>query len=1174
MLPSQRAQLCCVARLKFRTFLVTRALLLVALASPFGGLVGCGGGSNSPTQPSQIAVSVSPSSASVLLGTTKQFMANVSGTTDTVVTWSVNGTAGGNSTTGTIDANGLYTAPSDLPSPAGVTIAAASQVDGTTSQPANVTITSDIAVSATTNPTLTLAVPTGSTVAVAATILSQGKPDQKVSWSVNGIANGNSTVGTVSSTGVGTASYQAPTSVPTPFTVNITATAAADPSKSASIPMIVAGTIASASQNISAATGGTITLPDGSSVTIAPGVLPSDQSLTVSEVSYLPEQPPNTAITGAGAGLILTFESPVQPSIAAALKTSPARVSANLRANTNTTSAPIAFQFSINTASNNVALLNGSLPSADFLDAVGTSTFTGVDGNYDSTAKMVTGNIRTDLLAGFVTDAIASIQFGAMNIANPLGVLPLIPGPVALGLNNQNQPDWVAYSGCPTGNTLVVVHGMVSSVQSSFPPATAQVLQLAGSNTNFYETVVGFNYDWLQSITTSGAALGSFLDTLASCGVTIDIEAHSEGVPVSMAALIVTKSQTNAQIKRLVCLGGPIMGTPAANDVRILQSLILADPEFSLPAGAIDLATILGSPFVTDLETSMIGDGSRLDTIRSSLSPRFQQDNPQLILAGGTAQRFFFPNTPIGPVTVNMSWAAPLMGTQNFDGIIPLTSALAFDSNLKAYPLPPFPLGHTELVSNPQAIEPDTKQLIGQQVAEARTPALLCAGALDCEALRTSSFQFAGNDFDPSKNVTVLSQDLSGAVVRLSAQLQSDGSGNANWIMPQCSQTVGVHSVFGFDGILASNDVMQAVDPATCAIGTTGNITTIAGTGVGGYSGDNGPASNAHLFVPSGIAFDPSGNMFIADSSNSVIRRVDAITHTITTVAGTGVPGFSGDNGPAGNAQLNDPTHVVFDRSGNLYITDAQNERIRKVNTSTGTITTVAGNGTAGFSGDGGPATSAELNFPDGVGLDASDNVYIGDALNNRIRKLDVTTGIITTVAGTGVAGFSGDGGLATNAQLNFPSRPALDAAGNLYIADFQNNRVRRVDATTHVIVTVAGTGTAAYSGDGGAARDADLNGPISVTVDTSGNLYIGDINNARIRVVNTGTSSITIADLTIQPATIVTIAGNGIVGYQGDGGAATSAELNFPTGLLLDPAGNLYFADAKNNVVRVISLE
>jgi sugar lactone lactonase YvrE len=240
----------------------------------------------------------------------------------------------------------------------------------------------------------------------------------------------------------------------------------------------------------------------------------------------------------------------------------------------------------------------------------------------------------------------------------------------------------------------------------------------------------------------------------------------------------------------------------------------------------------------------------------------------------------------------------------------------------------------------------------------------------------------------------------------------------------------------------------------------------------------------------------------------------------------------------------------------------------------TGIITTVAGNGIAGFSGDGGPATSTELNFPDGVGLDASDNVYIGDALNNRVRKLDVTTGIITTVAGTGVAGFSGDGGLGTNAELNFPSRPALDAAGNLYIADFQNNRVRRVDATTHVIVTVAGTGTAAYSGDGGPARDADLSGPISVTVDTSGNLYVGDTNNARIRVVNTGTNTITVAGIAIQPATIVTIAGNGIIGYLGDGGPATNAELNFPTGLLLDPAGNLYFADAKSNVVRAISLQ
>jgi sugar lactone lactonase YvrE len=232
----------------------------------------------------------------------------------------------------------------------------------------------------------------------------------------------------------------------------------------------------------------------------------------------------------------------------------------------------------------------------------------------------------------------------------------------------------------------------------------------------------------------------------------------------------------------------------------------------------------------------------------------------------------------------------------------------------------------------------------------------------------------------------------------------------------------------------------------------------------------------------------------------------------------------------------------------------------------------VAGNGISGFSGDGGPATSAELNFPDGVGLDSEGNLYIGDAANNRIRKINVTTGVITTVAGNGFAGYAGDGGLATNAELNFPSRPAIDNFGNIYIADYSNNRVRKVDASTNIITTVAGDGTAGYSGDGGSAAYAQLNGPLSVTVDAAGNLYIGDLNNERIRVVNTTTNQATLLGVTIQPGEIETVAGNGITGYAGDGGSALNAYLNFPTGLLIDPQGNLYFADANNNAVRLVT--
>jgi hypothetical protein len=351
-----------------------------------------------------------------------------------------------------------------------------------------------------------------------------------------------------------------------------------------------------------------------------------------------------------------------------------------------------------------------------------------------------------------------------------------------------------------------------------------------------------------------------------------------------------------------------------------------------------------------------------------------------------------------------------------------------------------------------------------------------------------------------------------------------------------------------------------------------GTIITVAGNSTAGYLGDGGPSTSAELFTPTGVAFDGGGNMFVADYKNNVIRRVDAVTGLITTIAGNNTAGYSGDGGLATNAQLNGPTHVVFDRTVNLYITDANNNRIRKVNSETHVITTVAGDGIAGFSGDGGPATSAELNFPDGVALDGAENVYIGDARNNRIRKLNVTTGVITTVAGNGTSGFSGDGVLATNAGLNFPSRPTLDSLGNMYVADYLNNRVRRIDASTNIITTVAGNGLAGYSGDGGLASSASLNGPLSVTVDRAGNVYIGDINNERIRVVNMTSNPTSLLGVAIQPGSIQTVAGNGIPGYFGDGGPATNAQLNFPTGLLIDNQGNLYLSDANNNVVRRVT--
>ena len=276
-------------------------------------------------------------------------------------------------------------------------------------------------------------------------------------------------------------------------------------------------------------------------------------------------------------------------------------------------------------------------------------------------------------------------------------------------------------------------------------------------------------------------------------------------------------------------------------------------------------------------------------------------------------------------------------------------------------------------------------------------------------------------------------------------------------------------------------------------------ITTVAGDGGQGYNGDSIAAISAELNYPGGTVFDASGNLFIADVFNNRIRKVD-ITDIISTVAGNGTFGFSGDGGLATLAKLKEPTGLAVDLNGNLYIAELYGNRIRKV-TPNGIITTIAGTGTSGFSGDGGPAISAELYYPNAVAVDSIGNIYIADLDNERIRKVD-TLGIITTIAGNGISGYSGDGGPADTAELGFPWGIKLDKFGNLFIAETGGNRVRKID-TKGIISTVAGNGTQGFSGDGGSALSAQLAEPRDITIDASGNIYIADWANSVIRKVD-----------------------------------------------------------------------
>ena len=330
-------------------------------------------------------------------------------------------------------------------------------------------------------------------------------------------------------------------------------------------------------------------------------------------------------------------------------------------------------------------------------------------------------------------------------------------------------------------------------------------------------------------------------------------------------------------------------------------------------------------------------------------------------------------------------------------------------------------------------------------------------------------------------------------------------------------------------------------------------IETVAG---GGSSlGDGGAATAAQLNSPAGVAPDGLGSLYIADTSNHRIRKVDA-AGVITTVVGDGTQGYGGDGGAAVAAQLSSPYGVAPDGAGNLYIADRNNNRIRKVDAA-GVITTVAGDGRRGYGGDGGAAVAAQLNFPTGVAPDGAGNLYIADRNNNRIRKVDAA-GAITTVAGDGTQGFGGDGGAAVAAQLNLPTVVAPDGSGNLYVADRNNNRIRKVDAAG-VITTVAGDGAFGYGGDGGAAVAAQLNRPTVVAPDGAGNLYVADWYNHRIRKVDAA-------------GAIITVAGDGTLGYNGDGGVSTKAQLNYPTGVAPDDLGNLYIADAGNDRIRRVT--
>jgi sugar lactone lactonase YvrE len=372
---------------------------------------------------------------------------------------------------------------------------------------------------------------------------------------------------------------------------------------------------------------------------------------------------------------------------------------------------------------------------------------------------------------------------------------------------------------------------------------------------------------------------------------------------------------------------------------------------------------------------------------------------------------------------------------------------------------------------------------------------------------------------------------LSGAVARGQVSLPAPGDIN----------TIAGNGLIGLDGLAVTTDL---VTPDGIAVDTSGNfyiaeymedridkvtastgiITVVAGNNGRGSSGDGGAATAAQLYYPTGVAVDAAGNIYIADSANNRIRKVTVSNGIISTVAGTGTAGFSGDGGSATSAALHKPLGVAVDGNGNIYIADDGNERIRKVTVSTGNISTVAGNGSGEGTSYGYIATDTGLTNPEALAVDAAGDIYISMVYNNQIAKVSASTGIISLVAGIGPRGFSGDGGPATSAMLFISpcamAGVAVDAAGNVYIGDYDNDRIRKVTAATGIITTIAGGGNLGFSGDGGPATSASIQWPIGVAADAEGNVYFADYGNNRIRVVAQNKVTPTIAWSTPAPIT------------------------------------------------------
>jgi len=384
------------------------------------------------------------------------------------------------------------------------------------------------------------------------------------------------------------------------------------------------------------------------------------------------------------------------------------------------------------------------------------------------------------------------------------------------------------------------------------------------------------------------------------------------------------------------------------------------------------------------------------------------------------------------------------------------------------------------------------------------------------------------------------------------------GAGSFTIAPPDTLDETGAPLPAGQKRIVATGVVGSATRTIQLHV-TPGTISTYAGTGTAGYTGDGSAATSARIRNPEGLGVAANGNLYIADTGNNVIRKVDFVTGVITTVVGTGTAGSAGDGGQATLAQLDGPQDVFVASNGDLYIADTGSRKIRKVTAATGIISTVVGDGMNGDTGDGGLATAARLQSPRSVVVASNGDFYVNDRPNHRVRKVTAATGIITAYAGMGNPGYLGDGAAATAARLRTPEGMTLDSNGDLYIADTGNDVIRKVTAAPGILPTFSGT-TTGFAGDGGAATAARLDTPEAVDFGPGGDLFIADTGNRRVRRVQAGTGIIT------------TVAGTGTSGFSGDGGPATAARFTTIGGITVSSTGVYYVADRGNDRIRKIT--